>query len=305
MLASQEESADVEKPPASEETPAFTGFTTGSNLFNPAKSKSKILMPSAEALAKAAQRLAQWDKEYIDELDENDDAPIMPEETSPEMTPSTSLSGFSSAAGAFRPVLNGVENSFSEQQPPSTPSPAGPSGLAGRSFSPLVPRGATDKKKEFKSPLLTTPASRTQQQTSSSYVSSPLKSKFTGGTKGFVTPMRVAGPSTPGKPSMPISSPKKSLGVTPRRVTGSVGKKPAFSTPFKAGMRPGEPGRAVLSVTQVASPAVRVIGSGKIPFVGGGKSKGKGRATYFDLCRSIYALKYTFLTFFFCSSVPW
>ncbi|KAI0094432.1 hypothetical protein BDY19DRAFT_901619 [Irpex rosettiformis] len=279
--ASQEDYPGFTKPTVSEEVPVFTGFTTGSNLFNPAKAKAKTLMPSAEALAKAAQRLAQWDKEFDDEVTDTSIVSELREEAQAAAAPNISFGGFSTA-GAIRPVLGAMENSFSDQQPPNTPSPAGPSGLTGRSFSPLVPRGTGDKKKEFKSPLLTTAASRTQQA-SSTYVSSPLKPKFTSGTKGFVPPTRVAGPSTPVRPVAPISSPKKSLGVTPRRPTTSVGKKPMFSTPFKTGMRPGEPGRAALDTTKIASLAVHIVGSGKTGPPVSKRIKGKGRATYFDL----------------------
>ncbi len=326
--------------------PAFVSFAPSSSLFTTAtsnpKAKSKTLMPSAEALAKAAQRLAQWDKEFEDEVPGNgvsaEEEEVVKASTSKGFGgfesastagfssasaagfSSASAAGFSSASasglglgisggggGGSRPVLGTLENSF---QPPSTPTPAG------KGFAPLVSRIAptlnnAKEKKEFKSPLLTTLNTPAPARASSHVpaFSSPLKpTAHKGGTKAFVAPTRlgVAGPSTPIRPPplpsastvTPIRPPaftspaKKSLGVTPRRTetTGGLGKKPGsgFSTPFKAGMRPGESGRMALdtpSTRTVASPAVHVTGSGRVGTVATSKGKGKGRATYFDLCK--------------------
>jgi breast cancer 2 susceptibility protein len=239
--------------------------------LQPGKAKPATLMPSAEALAKAAKQLAQWDKEFDDESAD----PSLVDELLGEST--VSFKGFASAAGAFRPASDDLENPFSVRQPPGTPSPAGPSGF--RSFSPLVP---LDKKKEFKPPFLVKPATQIKQ-TTADYSGSPLKPKRTVETRGFVVPTRIAGPSTPLRPTTPLSPPRKSLGITPRRVVGNSAKKPAFNTPFKAGMKPGEAGRVALDAARAAKTAVHVIGSGRMPSVpSSSKNKGKGRATDLD-----------------------
>ncbi|KAI0695617.1 hypothetical protein BC835DRAFT_1414750 [Cytidiella melzeri] len=266
-----------------EEAPAFTGFTTGSNLLQPGKGSATILMPSAEALAKAAKRLAQWDREFDDEVEDTSIIAELQEDAG------TSFSGFSSAAGAFRPALIVAQNS-PDKIPPSTPTPAGTS--SARSFSPLVHRGPFDKKLEFKPPLLTAFPSRVRQA-SNNIIGSSVNPKRAAESRGFTAPARVAGPSTPVRRTAPLSSPKKSLGVTPRHAVGGSLQKPTFSTPFKTGIKPGDFGRLAPAAKPSANSAVRIIGSGNTkPAVAGSsnllltKSKGKQRAAYIDLLGS-------------------
>lgn len=264
------------------EIPAIVGFTTGSNLLKPGNAKKPTLVPSAEALAKAAEIMKRWQSEMDDDFSDSDDPehdleyPDMPTHTLPSFQP------------ILRPVLGTMENSFAERQPPSTPSPVG-GGL--QSLSPLSRRRVPGNKNSFKSPLMSTPATRARGSTS--YVASPLNPTRAKEHIMPATPVRRSPPSTPVRP-MAMSPPKKTLGVTPRRVVsgGSV-KKPAFSTPFKTGMRPGELGRVHLDAVRFAAPPGESSSSAVVNSLMIGstshttspsKGKGKTRAIYFDLC---------------------
>ena len=86
----------------------------------------------------------------------------------------------------------------------------------------------------------------------------------------------------------------KTLGLTPRHAGASIPiKKPAFTTPFKAGMKPGEPGRLKLAARAQEVPEVKnnfiqthaKVASRLLQPITPSAGKGKSRAAYFDLCK--------------------
>ena len=142
--------------------PTVVGFTTSSILLKPGDAKKGTLMPSAEALAKAAATMKRWQKEMEDEFPDLVDED---EETELQNISTNILPAFQPA---FRSVLGAMENSFAEREPPSTPSPVG-GGF--RSLSPLAHRTVQDKRGGFKSPLL---SSTNAKAKGTGYVASPL-----------------------------------------------------------------------------------------------------------------------------------
>ena len=176
-----------------------TGFQTASNT---------TILPSAEALAKAQARMAQWQ-----------------EKENHETSPSPQVDKVSFPRLALHPVVN---------DSPSTPSPAGiRSNLLLDFASPLADKG----KKPFKSPLITQPTTRTS-------VTEPAV--------GFAN-ARSQHPLA----TSPITSSSSRLSPTsfktPARPKGRNASA-RFVTPFKPGMRPGEPGRKLLD-EQIKNPA--------------------------------------------------
>lgn len=270
----------------SDAVPAFAGFQTSASLLNPSKTGRTVWSaPSAEALAKAAERMKRWEAEIDKELA----APSVPAEPTP------SLDAGSASQPAFgRIVLKDVENStaqlssqpLSQLEPPDTPTPVR------TAFKPpsATPFGGAGRK-PFKSPMLTRPAAGP----STPAFASPLNPHRAGPSSGFkppsfTTPIKAAFPTPLGSASTSTASPaKRSLGLTPRRLgVGSPLKKPAFVTPFKAGMRPGDPGRAQLEASQrvVAQKANTPLVVGVVPTVfrtPAKQDKGKGRMSFFDL----------------------
>lgn len=267
--------------------PAFVGFQTGSSLLNPdnGMKKSAWSAPSAEALAKAAERMKRWqaeiDKEFAKESTQETE---LPEGHEPSRRP---------ASG--RIVLGSVENSgrpsasqpLSQPDPPDTPSPVrteykGAGATIGSSLN---------NRKPFKSPLMNKTAGP-----SSSYIESPLNPNraltFSSarGASSFMTPLKAAFPSAVAGPSTSVSPTKKALGATPRRVGGSSVKKSTFVTPFKPGMRPGQPGRTHLGATQktAGSPFAGSSAVIEITATPSRDDKGKGRAVFFDLSTCLF-----------------
>lgn len=241
-------------------------------MLNLGNAKTNVLVPSAEALAKAAETMQRWQKEMEDEFPDPADLDQDPDYHDP--------------SPAFRPVLGAVENSVIERQPPGTPSPVG-DGF--RSLSPLIHRAAPKRKHGFKSPLLTTSTASTSG--SSDYVASPLKSNC---LEEPVTPARRSTSTVMRTGAM--SPPRKALGVTPRRpVGGPSSSKPVFVTPFKAGTRPGDVERPKSEIIRSAvhpeprlnstAAGTRIIG-GDAHLSPSTWAKRENRATYFDLCES-------------------
>ncbi|OCH86662.1 hypothetical protein OBBRIDRAFT_737602, partial [Obba rivulosa] len=316
-----EEDALMINPPLSGSV--LLGFTSGASLLSRSgkadadKGKAKgshWTVPSAAALARARETMQQWHKDIDEDFtdtsaDQENIAPLVSARPAPSFqTP-------------LRPALRPVENSFTPAQPPESPSPAG----AGLGFAkPLLSSGVSAlrvKNLPFKSPLVRKPA---QAAASTSgmpgYVSSPLNpsraSNFApaSGSKlpaAFVPPAATSARLPPPvmTPLRPISStpvhptgfstPSKALGVTPRRLGGGSAAKPKFTTPFKEGMRPGEPGRTLLeqklaSEREETKRAALTSNSAtqniNAHTAGGRVDKGKGKAKFFDLSASAYSL---------------
>ncbi|RDX51158.1 hypothetical protein OH76DRAFT_1555272 [Lentinus brumalis] len=247
----------------------IVGFSSVASLH---AGKSNWAAPSAEALALAAQKMKQWEAEIA--VEDASTISAGKDVTRPEVE-NVAAAGPSSAAPPLpglqpfktplRPALRPMDNSgFSPALLPDTP-------LASKSSTRFtdIGNGQLMKNTQFKSPVV----SRTRVVSGlGAHAGSPLNpmrpsdfkiastSKLPA-TSGFgsasappqsvpVTPIRPG----PSKAPISVTSPGKgkSLGMTPRRGVGSqsVGKG-KFSTPFKRGMAPGEPGRTQLELQHV------------------------------------------------------
>lgn len=287
------------------------GFTSAAHQH---LGKSNWAAPSAEALARAAAKMKEWqagfsnDEETPDGQDTENNAPAG---SRPPASHTPSLQPLS------RPALRTVENGSSTMQPPDTPTPA----RAPAKDHFTVVAGMQIKNKPFKSPLMAKPQAQRSVSAPSPFAGSPLNpARSTGfrvasGSKlpaAFSGTAAVAGLSTPAKPapgtaaflspvkgavstfvspvkaSVPsVASPVKALGMTPRRLGVSSGPgKGKFSTPFKAGLAPGEPGRSQLEekLKEEQARAARAVPT-QIQVSNTPAKKGKERKEYrfFDL----------------------
>ncbi|KAI0720072.1 hypothetical protein C8T65DRAFT_634775 [Cerioporus squamosus] len=222
--------------------------------------KSNWAAPSAEAMARAAEKMKQWEVEVATE-----DAP--PSTASYDTSRGSVENAPAAGPPPAAPSLPSAQAGFSPAQLPDTP-------LASKNPTRFtdIGNGQLMKNTQFKSPLVNR---HRVISGSAAHASSPLNpmrpselkiastSKLPA-TSGFgsakalpqsvpVTPIR----SGPSKASTTTSPGKgKSLGMTPRRGIGpqSVGKG-KFSTPFKRGLAPGDPGRTQLELQRVKTGA--------------------------------------------------
>ncbi|KAI0756270.1 hypothetical protein C8Q80DRAFT_1127651 [Daedaleopsis nitida] len=286
---------------------AQIGFSSAASLNG---GKSNWAAPSPAAIARAQQQMKQWDAEFTREerslSSAHDDEENTPAAAAPFTAPVPQLPASQPFRTPIRPALRPVENS--EASPavlPDTP-------LASK--NPIrytnIGGGVQMPNKQFKSPLMSRPPRRvsgsaalpsTERRTDARTASgSKLPSAFGFGAASAlpaavpVTPVRP-GPSnaTTATTATAVTSPGKgrALGMTPRRIGGlssaGVSKpKAKFSTPFKAGMRPGDQARTRLELERRKSDAqtqtpMRVPGAG----TSSTKAKGKGKKEYkfFDL----------------------
>ncbi|THH03452.1 hypothetical protein EW145_g6247 [Phellinidium pouzarii] len=219
-------------------TPAGNSFI-GAGFASASDIQKAIIEPSKKALELAAKKMKDW-SEADESVLQTSDAPQSPSKSGP---------------GFARPVLASVANSSTFRTPISPKR-----NNSSRSVSTPTPGrlSGADKTRTFRSPLLGQPSPRT------------------------VYPK--AGPSSPGKNGSrvsrsarphPLASTPMTILVSPERPGGSIldsaealmtpvrpgvptvsesarrsHKTVGFSTPFKQGMKPGEPGRAVLEKTQ-------------------------------------------------------
>ncbi|TBU29846.1 hypothetical protein BD311DRAFT_660398 [Dichomitus squalens] len=252
---------------------ASIGFSSAAKLTG---GKSAWQAPSAEALARAAQKMKQWEEEFVRE---DVSTSVAPAHTNQDIEntragPSSSVPQPAAAPSLqtpLRPALRPMENSApSPAQLPDTP-------LASKNPTHYtnIGGGVQMKNKQFKSPLINKqdrPASASAARLRSSLnpvraSSSKLPAVFTFGAASTVP---TAVPATPARPapapesgtSIVTTSPSKgkSLGMTPRRLPGgglkSAGKA-KFTTPFKLGMAPGEAGRTQLGAKAKAETSVQ------------------------------------------------
>ncbi|KAJ7492322.1 hypothetical protein FB451DRAFT_1217887 [Mycena latifolia] len=239
--------------------------------------------PSSVALAKA--------KEKMDAIWSEDGGNINPVVTDTQAGPENLFKPASNVprvASPERPALRVLDNSFNS---PGTPSPAefqraSSSALPTFSSPTIGQLKAKAKAKPFKSPLLPQSAGKP------GFASSPLNPKSRPGLSSFVTagtqhplatsPIVAPTPETPLRagPS-PFVTPLRT-NQTPRVVRS---RPPAFVTPFKAGMKPGEPGRARLEEkakaveVKLVTPAKQLKGRVEV------RSSQGGRKVFFDLTR--------------------
>ncbi|KAI0652483.1 hypothetical protein C8Q79DRAFT_102638 [Trametes meyenii] len=295
------------------------GFSSAAQLHG---AKTNWAAPSAEALARAAKKMKQWEAEIDREEGEKASSDIQNmENAAPPNSKPPVLHPSVNSQTPLRPALRPMENASSSTQTPGTPSPASVVQKKPPHFT--VVAGMQIKNTPFKSPLITRP----QGQPRSISAPSPLNAargagfRVASGSKlppAFSNASSLAGPSTPAKhapgtsafvsplkptatmfasPSKPdassfasqvhagtpsFASPVKALGMTPRRmgVSNTLGKG-KFSTPFKPGMAPGEPGRSQLG-ERLKEEQVKAAGLQPLQvYVSGTPSrKGKERKTF-------------------------
>lgn len=268
------------------EVPSTVIFTTAA--------MNKAIIPSETAMQQAEVRMKLWEAE-ADQADTED--AILPQmKTSPISPP--------------RPVLVAVENSLVQGSPLETAGPAlGLSRASTSEFStPFQPSSAIGAKnkntiKGFKSPLIRNNAAPLKAPVFAPSPLNPGRPTMTAASEimPVSTPVRVLRstvPSTPdgsvvaGTSSMatPVrraafSTPPRALGITTR--ARQSGQKP-FISPFKPGMRPGEPGRTQLEEKYKRE---RATAMGSLVVVKGGtagKVKTSRRTRFFDLSAQCY-----------------
>lgn len=235
----------------SHEIPAFVGFRSASGLNSKGSSSSDgLLAPSAAALKAAEEKMKKWQREIDMEVtstmtQQDEDLPPV------------------SVGPSGRVSLGVDENSPVPALPqqPETPTPLG-SGFKRPHVSNAI-AGPSRHPKAFKSPLLVPPKTKeahTSISARTAHVPSVLNPNRVNDSRisSAFPSVKGSAMTTPTRPL--VTSPKKTLGVTPRRVGQSGGIKSKFVTPFKPGMRPGEPGRRQLSESQLENAA----GSSKI-----------------------------------------
>ncbi|KAH8102418.1 hypothetical protein BXZ70DRAFT_928500 [Cristinia sonorae] len=241
------------------ETPQFIGFKTANNA---------TFAPSEKALQLAAQKMKEWERDFDLEFEET---PFQAEEPFSRVEDTLSLD--------LAAAADTLSSQQSQDRGPDSPTPVRFSTFK----QPMLPVSISlpsiqTSKKPFRSPLLSTtvakpfrvPLASTSTSTSS-YVASPLnpnRPPVSEGTIATATPSHLPTPvtATTNLPLLNVTPQKKTLGITPRRTNG----KSRFVTPFKPGMKPGEPGRAQLE-QKSPEKAKDVIS----PYRG----KGKGRET--------------------------
>ncbi|KAG6814155.1 hypothetical protein H0H92_002150 [Tricholoma furcatifolium] len=228
------------------ETPALSGFTKASN--------KGILAPSSAALAKAKERMKEIWHETDSPTTNSISSASCGENLENGFKPASSLS---SRTSPRRPALQPVANSNQFASPgfgsPCTPSPAGLAQQLDKDL-PMSPIALFISKnsKPFKSPLLSKNPS-SPKGLNVSVPTSTLDSR-----SGFSS-ARSQHPLA----SAPINASNFSSLTTPARhpkviTVGSSTKKTVttpFVTPFKPGMKPGEPGRLKLEEAMKATPS--------------------------------------------------
>lgn len=269
--------------------------------------------PSSTALAKAKEKMdAIWAEET------ETPAPVVTEsQMGPEnlFKTASAILPRSRLASPERPALRSLENATYDS--PGTPSPTefsrpSPSSSTSAAFaSPTLGtlKGkAPLKPRPFKSPFLPSAGAGTAKA-GFMHASSPLnpRSRPTHplATAPFVT---AAAPETPLR-----LGPAPASFVTPVRpmmqstVTPRVARsRPAFVTPFKTGMKPGEPGRTLLEEREkakavevrmaLATPAKQVVKE-RTPQVGIRAAQSGGKR-FFDLSKIYFVLPATALFIF-------
>ncbi|KAI5118266.1 hypothetical protein M0805_008200, partial [Coniferiporia weirii] len=208
------------------------GFASASNV------QKAVLEPSKAALELAAKKMKDWTEEVDSELQAS--ATAQPSPSKPTL--------------AFaRPVLASVANT-------PTPKP----NTAARSISTpnLARTAATDRVRTFKSPLMGQPSPRAVYpraggSTSPSKVGGAHVSRSSHPHPLASTPITNPTPSASSGQPVRLISESSLLQTTPVRPNnphvlggGKRAYKAGFSTPFKHGMKPGEPGRAALEKVQ-------------------------------------------------------
>ncbi|EKM84055.1 hypothetical protein AGABI1DRAFT_104048 [Agaricus bisporus var. burnettii JB137-S8] len=215
-----------------------------------------IIAPSAAALAKARERFKSWEGDLEDTENVNPSNVVGPLPHSPFQ----------------RPALRVMDNSLPT---PESPSPSAFSRPINSNKFPTVDQPSM-KQKSFRSPLIkSTPVKN--------HLASPLNPRVNFASVANMT-QRPKSPLTPSTP-LPTTKTMASIQTPGRPPVRSSRTTPApFVTPFKPGMRPGEPGWMKLqesarkekagspsSILSASTPEIRTI------------SRAKHHKTFFNL----------------------
>ncbi|KAL0581056.1 hypothetical protein V5O48_000949 [Marasmius crinis-equi] len=243
-------------------TSASTSFASASSLgarslLAPASgfqtaSKKGLIAPSATALAKAQEKMKEiWGEELQE-----------PPDTSGENAFRSAAALNSHPESPQRPPLRSLGNSFDTPVTPCPPAVVRPTFSNATTLPPPIPKSSTStfqspliskamekhRPKPFKSPLailkapVTPLIKSTIPPSPASFVSARSHHPVaTTCNTSFQTPLKSKTVATPA--STTWSTPSHSTRSTPAR----------FVTPFKPGMKPGEPGRNALEKQAVAS----------------------------------------------------
>jgi breast cancer 2 susceptibility protein len=219
----------------STDVPTFIGFQSASTTNNTgfvgftSVGKGTSLKPSEDALENVKKRLRDWNTDFEEEF--------------PCARPPTPQTG---AAPLRRPVTP-PRPSLDLDKNLASPTPT-----FSRQISPQhTTFTLSAKRKQFKPPLLSNKTSLVNSVSASP--SNAVQSK--GSVPRFKPPL-LSSTSTLPKPSTPSRATSDSAFRTPVRLDEVNRPSPTkkFTTPFKPGMRPGEPGRAKLQDDQEKKP---------------------------------------------------
>ena len=286
---------------------ASIGFGSAAKLNG---GKSSWSAPSAEALARAAQKMKQWEDDFAREDASANATATRQDIENAHSGPSSSSSVVSLVAAPpfqtpLRPALRPMDNSPTKL--PDTP-------LAAKNPTHFtnIGGGLQMKNKPFKSPMV-----RKQGVVSAASAARPgsslnpanaasgsrLPAVFTFGAASTVPTAVPATPARPAPATVPVPGPSaptspgkgRSLGMTPRRMPGGVKSagKTRFSTPFKPGMGPGEVGRMQLEARMKAEASTQTpvrIGLRGTPASSAsvkGKAVARKKYKFFDLSKSV------------------
>ena len=210
---------------SSTDVPTFAGFQSGSAVNGTgfpgftSVGKGTTFLPSEDAIEKVKKRMRNWEADIEEELS--------------YILPSTSQSEGTSPRRLVAPLRPSLGNPTSSR--------------------PISPQNSTVtgsvKQKSFKPPLL----SNRTNLTDSVPASPSNPTQFKGSALPFKPPLlSTASTPTLPNPSTPSRATSDSVFNTPARLGGAQrpGSVRKFTTPFKSGMRPGEPGRAKLQEDQ-------------------------------------------------------
>ncbi|KAF8910112.1 hypothetical protein CPB84DRAFT_1723940 [Gymnopilus junonius] len=239
------------------DTPA-TAFTSSASFLSSGSvvagfstaSKKGLIMPSKEALVKAKAKISAWQQEDDTGLDNsNDENSFMSSSSNVAQKPDTFI-GFKTASGSFapssiRPALQELGNNM---RTPVTPSPdfSRPSLPGFTKANSSVQSPSLHRPGQFKPPTFKQPHTPTTGTTFSSPLNlnrQPLSLNFTSAASTHP----LAAPPINATQQASTSSSALTTPLRSKGQKGPIKSTPTpFKTPFKPGMRPGEPGRLKL-----------------------------------------------------------
>ncbi|KAK0481755.1 hypothetical protein IW261DRAFT_1472286 [Armillaria novae-zelandiae] len=211
------------------------GLVSATSLFSSANASefstaSKgIIVPSLAALEKARQKMKEWQGDDVD-------GPLAEESTQPNATDLfRTASSLTTLTPPTRSALRSVQNT---PDTPGTPSPAQFSQPLSKGLTNTSVEGLKTKQLAFRSPLMKpSPLKQSLSPLANLQNNSQSGNQISRAHPLASSPLSTALSTPKSTPlSTGFSTPKSKLRTTPAK----------FVTPFKPGMRPGEPGREKL-----------------------------------------------------------